>query len=70
MTEMQMIRIERRERMEMRRRERRAEAVRAALIVALLLLAYALAGTLDYADRSEGLGADMMPSASWWEVSR
>ena len=68
MTEIQMIRAERRERMEMRRRERRADAIKAAVILGLILLGYALAGTLDYADRTEGLGASMTPSPTWWEV--
>ena len=70
MTENQMLRAERRALMEMHRRERRAEAVKAALVILGLLLAYALAGTLDYADRAEGLGANMMPSPTWWEVAR
>ena len=70
MTENQMLRMERRRLLETHRRERRAEAIRAALVILGLLLAYALAGTLDYADRAHGLGADMMPSQAWWEVAR
>ena len=30
-----------------------------------MLAAFALAGTIDLADRTEGLGASMVPSAAW-----
>ena len=65
MTESQMLRMERRQILERRRAERRAEAITAAAAIGLLLMLFALAGTLDYADRTRGLGADMRPSSAW-----
>ena len=68
MTAQQQIRAERRALMEQHRRERRAQAIEAALVILGLLVAYALAGTLDdYGDRARNL-TDMTPSATWWEV--
>ena len=68
MTENQMLRMERRRLHELHRRQRRAEAVRAALVIIGILLAFALAGTLDdCGDRARSL-TDMTPSPAWWEV--
>ena len=66
MTQAQMLRMERRAILERRRMERRAETITFVAAIALLLLAFALAGTLDYQDRTEGLGTDARPS--WTEV--
>ena len=69
MTEGQALRAERRALMEQHRRERRAEAIKTALVILGLLLAYALAGALDdYGDRARNL-TNMMPSETWLEVS-
>lgn len=40
------------------------------LIMALLLAVatYCMAGAADYDDRTQGLGADMMPSEGWVEA--
>ena len=46
-------------------RQERREAALAAIGVILLLAAFALAGTLDLQDRTEGLGASMVPSPEW-----
>ena len=54
----------RRERHERERRER-VETFLLALTLLAMLAAYALAGTIDLADRTEGAGASMLPSASW-----
>lgn len=54
----------RRERRERERRER-VETLLMALTLLAMLAAYALAGTIDLADRTEGLGASMVPSAAW-----
>lgn len=54
----------RRERHERETRER-METLIMALMMLAMLAAYALAGTIDLADRTEGLGASMVPSASW-----
>lgn len=47
----------------------RAEAVRAAAILALVLLAYLLAGTMDLEDRTQGLGASMVPDPEWAQAA-
>ena len=42
----------------------------AILVVAGLLLAimlFGIAGSMDYEDRTAGLGASMMPDPGWWE---
>ena len=71
MTEAQMLRQERRAIVARRQHERRVQdakdAVGFLLFMALLLLAFTLAGTLDYQDRVQGLGANMMPSPAWAE---
>ena len=54
----------RRERMEGERRQI-VEGVRLALLLALTLAAFALGGTADYADRTQGLGASMVPGIEW-----
>lgn len=54
----------RRERHE-RERAERIETVTFALMLLAMLAAFALAGTVDLADRTEGLGASMVPSAAW-----
>lgn len=54
----------RRERHERERRER-VETFLFALMLLAMLAAFALAGTIDLADRTEGLGASMVPSAAW-----
>lgn len=54
----------RRERHERERRER-VETFLFALMLLAMLAAYALAGTIDLADRTEELGASMVPSAAW-----
>ena len=70
MTESQALRMERRAIQKRRRTQRRVQAAKDALafllFVGLLLAAFAAAGTLDYQDRTQGLGADMRPS--WTEV--
>lgn len=69
MTDMQMLRAERRRLAELHRRERRAETIKGVLVIVAMLLALALAGTLDYEDRVRSLES-MQPSASWWEAGR
>lgn len=54
----------RRERHARERRER-VETLLAAIMVLAMLAAFALAGTIDLADRTEGAGASMLPSAAW-----
>jgi hypothetical protein len=54
----------RRERRERERRET-ADWLRLALLLALTLAAFALGGTADYADRTQGLGASMVPGIEW-----
>lgn len=48
--------------------EGRAGALQVALGAVLLILVlglFALAGTVDYYDRTEGLGASMVPDPEW-----
>lgn len=42
------------------------------LLMALLLaiVTYCMAGAADYSDRTEGLGANMLPSENWTEAVR
>ena len=54
----------RRERHE-RERAERIETLTFALMLLAMLAAFALAGTVDLADRTEGLGASMIPAAEW-----
>ena len=48
-----------------RERRERVETFLFALMLLAMLAAFALAGTIDLADRTEGLGASMVPSAAW-----
>ena len=57
------MRIERRNARIERERYQREQAMRVAIIVLFVIVAFLLAGTLDYADRTEGLGASMVPTA-------
>lgn len=45
-------------------RQRGATALCAALL-AIMVALFAVAGTLDYHDRTEGLGASMVPDPEW-----
>ena len=67
MTEAQLLRAERRERLAAIKRERRIESIKALLVIIAILAAFALAGTIDYADRVSNL-TDMLPSPEWAEV--
>lgn len=49
----------------MRRKEQREAAAKALAIIALALALMGVAGALDLQDRTEGLGASMVPSAEW-----
>lgn len=66
MTEAQLLRQQRRAIVARRQHERRVqdakEVLGFVLFIALLLAAFTAAGTLDYQDRTHGLGANMMPS--------
>lgn len=62
-------------RREMRRRQERLDARRritelatAIILITMLVGAFALAGTLDYQDRTEGLGASMVPEPGWAQL--
>ena len=69
MTKAQLLRMERRAIVARRREQRRVQAAKDALglllFVALLLTAFGIAGALDYSDRAEGLGANMLPDPAW-----
>lgn len=65
MTQSQLLRMERRAILERRRAERRAEVVMAGAVILLVLALFGIAGTLDFQDRSQGLGANMLPSSAW-----
>jgi len=56
----------RQERMDARRRI--TELAMGLIMIVMLLAAFALAGTLDYQDRTEGLGASMVPEAGWAQL--
>ena len=64
MTESQMLRYERRERLAQIKRERMIETIKAAILIVLMLVAFAIAGTMDFADRESNL-ANMLPSSEW-----
>lgn len=61
MTAAQWERMERRRVREELERKRRLDAALGLLMVAVALLAFALAGTMDCHDRTQGLGASMVP---------
>ena len=65
MTQSQLLRQERRAILERRRAERRAEVLVALVAALLVLVAFGIAGALDLQDRSQGLGASMMPDPAW-----
>ena len=67
MTEAQMLRYERRERLAAIKRERRIETIKAAIAILVTIALFAIAGTMDYTDRVNNLN-NMLPSESWWEV--
>ena len=67
MTRTQIIRAQRRELRRRQERRERVEAVLFALALMVLLAVYGIAGAMDYSDRTEGLGASMLPSDSWFE---
>lgn len=69
MTRTQIIRAQRRELRRRQERRERVEAVLFALALVALLAIYGIAGAVDYSDRTEGLGASMLPSESWFERS-
>lgn len=56
----------RQERMDARRRI--TELALGIIMIVMLLGAFAIAGTLDYADRTEGLGASMVPESGWAQL--
>ena len=45
--------------------DRARDALLAVALVVTLAIGMGIAGALDYSDRTEGLGADMRPSAAW-----
>lgn len=47
----------------------RTEGIRGAAIVLLALLAFLLAGTMDLEDRTQGLGASMVPDPEWQQAA-
>ena len=55
MTTTQFMRYERRSRRELERRRRIRDAVRAGIIIAFALLAFSIAGTMDYHDQQSEL---------------
>ena len=65
MTTSAMARMERRRRAELERRRERAQMIVAAILACVLFAAMALAGEMDYQDRTQGLGASMLPSEGW-----
>ena len=65
MTQSQLLRQERRAILERRRAERRAEVLVALVAALLVLVAFGIAGALDFQDRSYGLGANMLPDPAW-----
>lgn len=65
MTQSQLLRQERRAILKRRRAERRAEVLVALVAALLVLVAFGIAGALDFQDRSEGLGANMLPDPAW-----
>lgn len=66
MTKAQHMRIERRNARIERERYQREQVMRVAIIVLFVIVAFLLAGTLDYHDRTEGLGASMVPAEMGW----
>lgn len=62
MTTTQALRVERRNARMAQERYERAQVAAAMAVVLFMLLAFALAGTLDYQDRTQGLGASMVPT--------
>ena len=67
MTEGQLLRYERRQRLAAIKRERRIESIKALIILLAIIALFAIAGTMDYDDRVRDLNS-IGPSASWWEV--
>lgn len=47
----------------------RTEGIRGAAIILLALLAFLLAGTMDLEDRTQGLGASMVPDPEWQQAA-
>lgn len=68
MTETALRRENRRRQERMDARRRITELAMGLLVIVTLLAAFALAGTLDYADRTEGLGASMVPDTGWAQL--
>lgn len=66
MTKAQHMRIERRNARLERERYEREQVMHVAIIVLFVIVAFLLAGTLDYADRTQGLGASMIPTETGW----
>lgn len=68
MTTTQALRIERRQARLARERYERAQMMSVVVVVLFMLAAFLLAGTVDHWDRTQGLGASMIPSQEWQEV--
>ena len=64
MTEAQMLRMRSREILDRKRRERMWDAIKMAVFLAFLILAFGLAGAMDLEDRAAST-TSMMPDAGW-----
>lgn len=60
------MRIERRNARLEREQYQREQVMRVAIVVLFVVVAFLIAGTLDYRDRTEGLGASMIPTETGW----
>ena len=65
MTTTQAMRYERRAQEQARAQAQRLATAKAIAIIAIALALMSVAGALDLYDRTEGLGASMVPSPEW-----
>lgn len=65
MTTTQALRMERRAARRAQERERRMKAVKAAVVIVGMLLAFGLAGAVDYHDRAMDLSGHVATTGRW-----